>query len=171
MFGPVRPYLHWRSQVSAEQILDAVGRALRQADAPVNGLVTPTRIELHTKRKDQHLWSPQLAIDLTQSPEHGTLLKGRFSPHPNVWTMYVAITATLAFGGLFCGAFAYVQWIMGQEPWSLIGVPLSCAGVIALYFLSQLGQSLGHDQMDQLVSFLETHAQGITKYQEQDSET
>lgn len=163
MFGPVRPTLHWQSAASAEQILERLSRALRAPDSEVNGLVTSTRIELHTRRKDQHLWSPQLAVDLKSSQDEQTHLVGRFSPHPNVWTMYVALSAAICFAGLMSGAYGYVQWLMDQSPWSLLGVPLSLFGFLGLYFVSQLGQSLGHDQMDQLVAFLETHADDLER--------
>lgn len=162
MFGPVRPTLQWRSPTSIEQILRSVERALRANDPPVNGLITHTRIELHTRREHQHLWSPQLAVDLKAGHDGQTRLEGRFSPHPNVWTMYVALSAACGFAGLLSGAYGYVQWIMDQSPWFLIGIPLSALAFSTLYVFSQLGQSLGHDQMDELISFLETHATNIS---------
>lgn len=157
MFGPVRPKIYWRSEHASELVVDRVRQALRSNDS-VKGLVAPNRIELYLPTADQHLWSPQLVVDLSPGPEQRSLLEGRFTPHPNVWTLYVAATASLFFGALLAGAFGYVQWLIDQSPWALLLAAGGCVCIVILYFVSQLGQSLGHEQMDQLVAFLEEHA-------------
>lgn len=169
MFGPVRPKLYWRSEQGSEELRATLRAALKAPGAPVKGLVAPTRIELHPPVKAQHMWSPQLAVDLRPHAVDQCTLIGRFSPHPNVWTLYVAMSAALGFAALLFGAYGYVQWTMGQDPWALLGLPGGLLGVLALYLLSQLGQSLGHDQMDELVEFLQAHAPGLVTISENEA--
>lgn len=166
MFGPVRPKIYWESEHPSEELVDQVRQALR-SDSAVKGLVAPNRIELYLPTTEQHLWSPQLVVDLTPAQEQGSLLEGRFTPHPNVWTLYVAATASLFFGALLAGSFGYVQWLMNQSPWALLLAVGACVCIVVLYFLSQLGQSLGHEQMDQLVAFLEEHAHPLARRSEE----
>lgn len=162
MFGPVRPKIFWESEHASEPIVERVRQALL-SETVVKGLVAPNRIELYLATAEQHLWSPQLVVDLSPAQQQGSHLEGRFTPHPNVWTMYVAATASLCFGALLAGAFGYVQWLMNQPPWALLVAVGACVCVVMLYFLSQMGQSLGQAQMDQLVAFLEEHAPALIR--------
>ncbi len=142
-------------EIEAEQelIFSRLARTLRSPGCPVSGLVAPGRIELHVHSNEQHLWSPQLVIDVEEKEGH-LQLHGRFGPHPSVWTMYVAGYVSCAFLSLVGCSFAYAQYVMEQPPWALLALPLAAFGALGLYLVSLLGQGLSQTQMDQLKDFL-----------------
>ena len=150
----MRPGFQLSMEESAEAILNAVKGRLRDESGVMNGLVAKGRIELHVPRSEEHLWSPQLVVDLEES-EGTTTLNARFGPHPSIWTMFLAgyaISAVVAFMALM---FAAAELTMGTPPrslWFAGGAGLAALGV---YLLALAGQGFGEGQMGALRSFLE----------------
>ncbi len=150
----VRPPIHLTSDLSEEEILKQVGESLRAKTCPVAGVTATARIELHVLGSEEHLWSPQLVVNITQ--EAGcTHLRGDFGPHPSVWTLYMAGYALCVFSTLVGSSFAYAQWVMGEPLWALLSLPLAAISALCLYLLAFFGQHAGSAQMDQLRNFLE----------------
>jgi len=83
------------------------------------------------------------------------VLRGRFAPHPNVWTFYLFLSFALGFALLVGTTWGYAQWATETTPWALIVVPLVIVLGGALYVASQIGQRLGAEQMIQLRAALE----------------
>ena len=80
----------------------------------------------------------------------GSLLKGRFAPHPNVWTLYLFLAFGLGFALLVGTTWGYAQWATDRTPWALASVPVVLVFGLLLYVSSQVGQRLGAEQMDHL---------------------
>ncbi len=118
------------------------------------GITADGRIELHVPDARQHLWSPQLIVDLHAMDGH-TCLRARFGPHPHVWTLYVAIGAATVFGCLVGLSFAAAQHTMDQSPTALWSLPAGALLLAALYLVSVAGRRLGASQMAELRSFVE----------------
>jgi len=83
------------------------------------------------------------------------VLRGRFAPHPNVWTFYLFLAFGLGFALLVGTTWGYAQWATETTPWALIVVPLVMVLGVGLYVASQIGQRLGAEQMTQLRAALE----------------
>jgi hypothetical protein len=149
----VRPRFRIKAEATPDEIIKIIGDALRKPDCPISGVAAPGRVELHVHGKDQHLWSPQLIVEL-RTIKRGTALLGRFGPHPSVWTMYVAGYAACAFAMLVGVSFAYAEWVMEETPYSLLSVPASLVMALALYSLAFVGQGAGRKQMEQLKAYL-----------------
>ena len=64
MVASIRPRLELVVHLSVEQVMRSVRLRLKSPDCPVSGLVAEHRLEVHAHAKDQHLWSPQLIVDL-----------------------------------------------------------------------------------------------------------
>lgn len=152
--GAVRPRFEISSGLHPDELVSRVGRTLLTRGCPVSGLAAKGCLELHVHEEDQHLWSPQLIVELFET-ETGTLLRSRFGPHPSVWTLYMAGYAACAFGILVGLSFAYAEWVMGQPLWGLWCLPIVALVVVGLYGLAFVGQSAGHEQMQRLRDFLE----------------
>jgi hypothetical protein len=106
-------------------------------------------VDLKIAADQRRFWSPHLNVQASQV-ENGSQLFCRFSPRPEVWTMFMAIylvTACLIFAASIWG---YVQWFLGDNPWALLFIPLGLFGIIVLHVASLIGQGLSADQMDQL---------------------
>jgi hypothetical protein len=91
-------------------------------------------------------WSPYLNLEVEDEPD-GSAIRGRFSPHPNVWTMFMGIYILLAIAAL--GGFSYgiVQLTLGQSPWAFWVDPASAALFGFVYGATLIGQGLGAEQM------------------------
>ncbi|MBK9000373.1 MAG: hypothetical protein IPM35_32030 [Myxococcales bacterium] len=147
-----RPRLDLTTEHPPAEVVARVRAALVRSSSVV-GKAFPGRIELTVPRRDTHLWSPWLALDVTPT-ESGSRLHGRFAPHPHVWTMYVgacAIACMATFGALI---FATAQWMMSELPWGLWVAP-GTALIAALTFgAAFVGQGLSTQQMFLLKDFL-----------------
>jgi hypothetical protein len=123
----------------------------------MSGIVAHGRIELYVPSERQHLWSPQLIVEVHDAPgDHGgSLLLGRFGPHPHVWALYLAMAGVTTFAALVAVSFAYAQWVMGQAPFTLLALPLALVAWGALYLVALQGQRWGAEQVAELRAFLE----------------
>ncbi len=106
-------------------------------------------VDLKVAPDQRRFWSPHLNVQASDV-EDGSQLFCRFSPRPEVWTMFMAIylvTACLIFAASIWG---YVQWFLGDTPWALLFIPIGLVGIVVLHVASLIGQSLSADQMEQL---------------------
>lgn len=153
-----RPRVEIESEHTPASINRRVKAALRQSREVV-GQVFPGRIELTVPGKDTHLWSPQLIADVV-SHEGGARIKGRFAPHPHVWTMYVgacAIASMATFGAL---VLAFAQWIMNERLWGLWVAPGFALLAGLTFGAAFVGQGLSTQQMFLLRDFLRAALEG-----------
>lgn len=111
-------------------------------------------IDFKVAPAERRFWSPHLSAQCSAT-ETGTYIFARFSPRPEVWTMFIAIYFVIAI--LICLALtiAYVQWSLGYIPWSLAAVPLGLFLIAAMHLASLMGQRLSADQMAVLRSRLD----------------
>ncbi|TWU16811.1 hypothetical protein [Allorhodopirellula heiligendammensis] len=103
---------------------------------------------------ERRFWSPHLSAQCGET-EDGARIFARFSPRPEVWTMFIAIYFVVAI--LICLAMivGYVQWSLGYAPWSLVAVPIGLLLIAGLHAASLIGQQLSADQMTLLRSRLD----------------
>jgi hypothetical protein len=118
------------------------------------GVSVGRHAELFVPEAVRRLWSPWLSVTADHQ-DGGAVLRGRFAPHPNVWTFYLFLAFGLGFALLVGTTWGYAQWATETTPWALIAVPLVMVFGVALYVASQLGQRLGAEQMTQLRAALE----------------
>lgn len=103
----------------------------------------------------QRLWSPWLEVEVNPKGG-GTFLRGRFGPHPSVWTWfamtYMALTLVLLIS--LSWAAALVIGRMGS-PWTLWVSGATVVVMVALWGVSQVGQRWSRAQMAALRSAIE----------------
>lgn len=121
----------------------------RAAEAPAHDIFVLTVSEA-----EQHVWSPWLTVEVSPR-EGGASLFARFSPHPSVWTLfafsYIALSAVLLFSLCFAAALA----MSGGSPWALFASGGTALVMLALWWISQVGQRLARGQMEALRADLE----------------
>ncbi len=136
---------------------------LQQPDCQFTGSVRRRHLSLTHRSDLQHTWSPVLNVDAEplgpaaefSELQMGTLLRGHFGPHPNLWTLWVALYAAFAFSALFMAVLGYAQWMSEQDPWALIALPVAALAIGLLYTLARLGQQRAQAQMQQLQDFFD----------------
>lgn len=116
--------------------------------------------DFFVRREERRLWSPYLSIQV-ESRGNGALLRGRFGPHPEMWTLFMFLYAGVGFLtllGLFLG---FVQWQSGMEAWGLWGAYVGLPGMASLYIVSATGQRLSAHQMEELRDRVHTLIHGL----------
>ena len=108
-------------------------------------------VEFKIEAKDQRFWSPHLSVQVAAVDAHSEFI-ARFSPRPEIWTMFMAIYFVAAFGCCAGVIYSYVQWMLGQIPWALAGLPGGLIVIVGLHSASLIGQDLSSDQMELLRS-------------------
>ena len=117
------------------------------------GVSVGRHAELFVTDEARRVWSPWLSITAEKCSD-GSVLRGRFAPHPGVWTLYLFLAFGLGFTLLVGTTLGYAQWAIERTPWALLSVPLVLLLGGGLYLASIVGQRLGAEQMDQLRSTL-----------------
>ena len=141
--------LPWDLDECKKRLRGAIGSDELSGHAESAGPVIDYKVE----PSEQRFWSPHLSIHLHRLENEGsTEAFCRFSPRPEIWTMVMAIymmAACCLFGSMI---FGFVQWTMGNAPWSLIVIPISVAVIASLHIASLIGQGWSRDQMALLKS-------------------
>ncbi len=100
-------------------------------------------------RRERRFWSPHLNVQVIEV-ESESQLYCRFSPRPEVWTMFMFIYFIAAFLASAAAIYGYVQWFLGETPWALVIIPIAIVTIVSLHAASLFGQGLSSDQMDEL---------------------
>lgn len=98
----------------------------------------------------RHFWSPWLTFELADQGGEGCRGHGRFNPSPGIWTgfMLAALAMiTVAGSGL---VWAFAEWTLGRPLLGLWGTLVGTVGVVVLFLVSQSGQRLARDEMDEI---------------------
>ena len=98
---------------------------------------------------ERRLWSPCLSVQV-EPAEGGSLLRGRFGPHPELWTLFMFLYAGVGFLAVMGLMLGFVQWQSGMDAWGFWGAGVGFPGMGALYAVSVTGQRLSAHQMELL---------------------
>jgi len=105
--------------------------------------------EFFVKEDERRVWSPCLSVQVEPAPE-GSLLRGRFGPHPELWTLFMFLYTAVGFLAVMGLMLGFVQWQSGLEAWGFWGAYLGFPGLGVLYAVSATGQRLSAHQMEEL---------------------
>lgn len=121
-------------------------------------------IDYSIAKEDKHFWSPHLSVQIDELDQDLTATKAnadshsclhcRFSPRPEVWTMFMATYAVIIATTFMLSVYGYVQFQLGHSPIALVALPVGFVAIVALHAISMFGQSLSVDEMQHLRSNL-----------------
>lgn len=155
MPGPrMRPRFEVSVPCPPGEVHRRIDARLAEPACPVVGSQVDQHINLYIRPGLRHYWSPHLQLEV-RPQGGGAHLHGLFGPHPNVWTMFMAFYAIIAFSGLIGLTFGLSQLGLDQYPWGLWVVPAAAALGGGVYAVALMGQRLAHEQMVMLRGFLE----------------
>ncbi len=106
-------------------------------------------------KAQQHFWSPQLHLEITQVAGQPTVLRGLYGPSPTVWTLFMFLHFVVAT--LFIGVSIWLYTcIRLEDPTRLPTISLVVLFLFwfVLYFSGRLGRSAGKDEMRKLQKFM-----------------
>ena len=148
-----RPRAEFVSPLSPSEVLERFEAALKEPGCPVEGQLVVGHVELFVPAGERHFWSPWLPLEVRTEVD-GTHVRGRFGPHPHVWTGFMAVYAVLAFAGLISCMYGWAQLLLDGPGYALLGVPASAALAAFVYGAEWIGKGLGTEQMFVLRDFV-----------------
>jgi hypothetical protein len=149
----IRPTFEIELDLDPDTVMEDL--RLRMPQCPrCTGMSLGRHAELFVPEAERRVWSPWLSVTAREG-DRGTVVRGRFAPHPSVWTLYLFLAFGLAFALLLGLTWGYAQWAMDTVPWALGSAPLILVLGMGLYGVSLIGQRLSASQMVQLRSALD----------------
>lgn len=152
----MRPTFEVELDLSPEEAIGRVRRGLEVGEGTPRCMSRGRCAELYVPEEERKVWSPYLSVQAEDAPEgEGTVLRGRFSPSPETWTLVMFTYGVAWFAIVFGGTFGYVQWASNERAWAMWAVWVGLAVVVAVHVGSAIGQRLGSGQMEELKGRLE----------------
>ena len=142
----MRPVFEIPLETSADAMLSRLRTLLESGDGGVTGQVIQQHAVLQLPADRRTLLSPFLNLEVFER-DGQWLVRGRFSPHPNVWTGFIAVYAFLGMVGSVCAWYGLSQWTVDEPATMLWGVPASMAAIAFVYGAAVIGQGLTADEM------------------------
>ena len=154
---PVRPRIRprmrpgFRVPLSGDgtAVLQGIHERLSRPSSIYTGQVLKRHAYLQLARERRSLLSPYLNIQLRDEDE-GTVLLCRFTPHPAVWTGFMAVYGVLAMLALAGLMFGWAQITVDEYPWGFWAVPICLGLFVFVYGAAVIGQGLTADQMHEM---------------------
>ena len=150
----MRPLFRLSLPIARAQFMDTIRNALAAGESPVSGRALRSHVELTVRPSARHFWWRHLSIDGLEDGE-GTLLRGRYAPHPHLWMLIMAVYGVLLLAAIGACVYGFSQWSLGWAPRALWALPLCAAAVAATWLASAVGQTLAQPQMQELHGFFE----------------
>ena len=127
---------------------------LAAEDAPYSGQVLREHAYIQLPREERSLLSPYLNLRIIEE-ENGAYLQGRFTPHPHVWTGFMAIYGILGLIALAGLMYGLAQMTVKEAPWGLWAVPFCLSLIAFVYGAAIIGQGLTNDEMYRMRAYIE----------------
>lgn len=159
----MRPRFRVETGVRPAEILAGLSGLLADESGSVEGGVFNESAMMWLPRERRRFFSPCLHVtfaDMSEDSERWTL-QGRFAPHPNVWTGFMAIYGVLSMSALFSLVLGYGQWSIGEAPWGLVGFVAGVSLIGFVYGAAFIGQGLSAGQMYELRRHLDDVLRGV----------
>ncbi len=135
--------------LGADEVMAKVRKAIRTPGICEHVASAGHCVDFKVGPAEQRFWSPHLNVQVSDL-DSGSELYCRFSPRPEVWTMFMAVYFLAGFCMFTAAIYGYVQWFLGERPWSLVVIPIAAIVIAGLHLASLIGQQLSADQMEQL---------------------
>lgn len=129
-------------------------KMLAEENAPYSGQVLREHAYIQLPSDQRSLLSPYLNLNIIEEEGQCSLV-GRFTPHPHVWTGFMAIYGILAMIGLAGLMYGLAQMTVQETPWGLWAVPFCVALIAFVYGAAIIGQGLTSDEMYSMRAYIE----------------
>ena len=105
--------------------------------------------------KENHLWSPQLHLEIFKVDEKTCKLYGIFGPNPTLWTFFMFLHFGVAIVFVILGVWAYSSASLNRPYGLQLGLMVFMTVLwFVLYAFGRIGKRKGKPQMHQLHQFV-----------------
>ena len=157
---PIRPTFSVRLKPEADEAMAILRERLRGKNY---GDCTSSKgrcAYFFVDEKERKMWSPHLSVQIEPMKE-GSFLRGRFGPHPELWTLFIFLYTGVGFLAVIGLMLGFVQWQSDMAPWGFWGIWFGLPGLGILYGISVLGQRLSSHQMKELKDRIDELIDGL----------
>jgi len=156
----MRPEFSVPLAVDGAMVLDRLAERLTDPAVRLRGQVLRGHAYIVVPRGRRTLMSPTLNLETVEA-DGAHMLKGRFHPHPNVWTGFMALFGIIGMLGLGGVMYGFAQMTVHEPPWALWAGPVAAALIAFVYGAAFIGQGLSADEMHEMRSFVECAARDM----------
>ena len=151
----LRPRFSIDLQENHQTVLERFQKKFTSKNFKLRGCIADNHVFISIPKANEHFWSPQLHLEVLQSTENITTLKGLFGPKLQVWTMFMFLHFVIGVSFLCFLVMLYTR-ISLEEPLVLPIIMLIFLPILwlVLYFLGSLGKDVGKKQMKELHDFM-----------------
>ncbi len=149
-----RPLVIFESGDDPDRVVTRFVDALRTPPPPVIGTAVQRHVNLHVHERERHFWSPWLSLEIVERDGGGAVVRGRFGPHPSIWTAFVFTHFLVLVLGLFGTAYGYAQHVIEEPAWALWCAPGAVFLHAFVFGAEFIGKGLGSEQMFQIRDFV-----------------
>ncbi|NVK03519.1 MAG: hypothetical protein HWD92_01800 [Flavobacteriia bacterium] len=145
----VRPRFKHEVEGSAKEIHQKLVDGFKQHSDKVHLIERRHLLIVEFNEPLRHYWSPQLQLSAEET-EDGTIVRGLYGPHPNVWSIFFYGYAAMGVLGTFLAIIGMSQAMVQEQYWAFFA--MGACGIIALilYIIAQFGQKIGAEQTFEL---------------------
>ncbi|MCC6723830.1 MAG: hypothetical protein IT258_04930 [Saprospiraceae bacterium] len=150
----IRPRFQVESAVRPDALVACIKARLETSKNQCQGVTAVKYALLTVPERERHFWSPHLTITIEEA-DHGSLVRGLYSPAPMAWTMFVFFYTVI--GGLMLGVIFFgLSMYSLNKPLTIFWwlLPLGLL-FLTIYLVAYFGQKAGRSQMGNLHSFIE----------------
>jgi len=105
---------------------------------------------------EDHFWSPQLHLEIEESDNQKSIVKGLFGPKSQVWTFFMFLHFMMVIAFISFSIMLYTRWSLERDiNFPLIMIVVVTILWIAMYFLGREGKKKGRPQMNDLHNYME----------------
>jgi hypothetical protein len=153
----VRPRFTKTLALSMEEIGNKVKSGLINYPE-IKAVVNPNFIVIKVPGEEQHLWTPQLSIQMeTDESGKNTILYGLYGPRSDVWMLFMFLYFVCGLLTLFISIIGLSQYQLGMSAYILWLIPFTLGGIFVLWFTSRTGQRLGRKEMRMINDFVDKY--------------
>ncbi|MDO4727957.1 MAG: hypothetical protein Q4B43_03000 [Bacteroidota bacterium] len=152
---PLRPRFSIESNRSKEQLFELFILEKSKSNELYTIVHSDNYIWIYPNKKIKKYYSPHLQLELVESKDNHTAIKGLFGPDPTLWTFFMFLHFLVACVFLMSLITSYSNHAMGQSLTSdFILMGGSVVVWFLLYFIARIVRNKGAKQMHQLKEYL-----------------
>ncbi|MCF8248238.1 MAG: hypothetical protein K9J37_23595 [Saprospiraceae bacterium] len=150
----IRPRFQVESTLLPDEVIQRIKDGLKTCKADCQGATAVKYAILTVPERDRHFWSPHLTINVEERTG-GSLVRGLYTPAPNVWTMFIFFYTVVGLTTLGMLLYGLSLFSLGQPAKILWWVLPMVLLFLSIYLVSYSGQKAGRRQMGKLHGFIE----------------
>lgn len=150
----LRPRFEMELEQSCSQLVAKFSKVKKAQNRFIVSCVDD-HIFIKLPNKEQHFWSPQLHLELSETSETKCLLQGFFGPNPTVWTMFIFLHVGVGILFMVNATWLYSNYNLDNSINLQIGIAVGLVlAWILLYFAGAMGKKKGKPDMQELYNFM-----------------